>query len=196
MPLLSYRLDESHLVVELCEVVDLDNESTVEQDLVRLLPCCGPHTMIVDVMTPLLTPRGLGVLLRVRGQARERGVSLAVVARYDTAREVLSAAGLDRTLRVAFTLQGAEFRSRGCRPGPEAAQPRTAKSGAAQPKTAKPGAAEKETVRQAAAGKESPWGRRRTPAVPGRSSTRAVGPYSDTSAPRLPGKAPRLPGKR
>ncbi|MEI7031744.1 STAS domain-containing protein [Streptomyces pratensis] len=117
MPLLSYRLDESHLVVEVCEVVDLDNEAAVERDLLRLLPCCGPHTVIVDVLTPLLTPRSLGLLLRVRGRAEERGVVLAVVARYGTAREVLRAAGLDRVLRVAATLPGAELRGRGCRPG-------------------------------------------------------------------------------
>ncbi|MBW3709030.1 anti-sigma factor antagonist [Streptomyces griseus] len=114
--LLSYHLDAAHLVVELGEVVDLDNEAAIEREIVRLLPCCGPRAIIVDLHTPLLTPRALGLLLRVRGQAADRGVSMAVVAGYETAREVLSAPGLPRTLRVAPTLPAAEFRNRGCRP--------------------------------------------------------------------------------
>ncbi|WP_426500862.1 STAS domain-containing protein [Streptomyces sp. D54] len=120
--LLSYHLDATHLVVELGEVVDLDNEAAIEREIVRLLPCCGPRTIIVDLHTPLLTARALGLLLRVRGQAEERGVSMAVVAGYDKAREVLSAAGLLRVLRVAPTLPGAEFRNRGCRPEREASR--------------------------------------------------------------------------
>ncbi|MEU2067325.1 STAS domain-containing protein [Streptomyces anulatus] len=120
MFLLSYHLDAAHLVVELGEAVDLDNESAIEREITRLLPCCGPRAVIVDIRTPLLTPRALGLLLRVRGRCEERGVSMAVVAGHDTAREVLSAAGLHRVLRVAPTLQGAESRSRGCRPEPEA----------------------------------------------------------------------------
>ncbi|MFH9479307.1 STAS domain-containing protein [Streptomyces anulatus] len=122
MFLLSYHLDAAHLVVELGEVIDLDNESAIEREVVRLLPCCGPRAVIVDIRTPLLTPRALGVLLRIRGQAEERGVSMAVVAGYDKAREILSAAGLHRVLRVAATLPGAELRSRGCRPEPEASR--------------------------------------------------------------------------
>ncbi|MFD6659529.1 STAS domain-containing protein [Streptomyces parvus] len=120
MFLLSYQLDAAHLVVELGEVIDLDNELAIEREIVRLLPCCGPRAVIVDIRTPLLTPRALGVLLRVRGQAEERGISMAVVAGSDRAREVLSAAGLHRVLRVAATLAGAELRCRGCRPEPEA----------------------------------------------------------------------------
>ncbi|MFD4025015.1 STAS domain-containing protein [Streptomyces sp. NPDC058576] len=127
MFLLSYHLDAAHLVVELGETVDLDNESAIEREIVRLLPCCGPRAVIVDIRTPLLTPRALGLLLRVRGQAEERGISMAVVAGYDTARETLSAAGLHRVLRIASTLRGAEMRSRGCRPEPEAS--RNAKQG-------------------------------------------------------------------
>ncbi|MFJ9641088.1 anti-sigma factor antagonist [Streptomyces sp. NPDC101178] len=161
MPLLSYRLDESHLVVELCDVVDLDNESAIEQELLTLLPCCGPSTVIVDVVTPLLTPRALGVLLRVRGEAGQRGVSIAVVARYETTREVLSAAALNRTLRVAYTLQGAELRSRGCRPGADA--PRRE-------------------------GLLARLERRIAPPDPAPPMARAVGPYADTSVPRFPGK--------
>ncbi|MFE7138708.1 anti-sigma factor antagonist [Streptomyces sp. NPDC057644] len=122
MFLLSYHLDATHLVVELGETIDLDNESAIEREIIRLLPCCGPRALIVDIRTPLLTPRALGLLLRVRGLSEERGVSMAVVAGYDTAREVLSAAGLHRVLRVASTLPGAELRSRGCRPAPEAAR--------------------------------------------------------------------------
>ncbi|MFB7435202.1 STAS domain-containing protein [Streptomyces microflavus] len=120
MFLLSYHLDPAHLVVELGEVVDLDNEAAIEREIVRLLTCCGPRAIIVDIQTPLLTPLALGVLLRVRCQAGERGISLAVVAGYDKARETLSAAGLHRLLRVAATLPGAELRSRGCRPEPKA----------------------------------------------------------------------------
>ncbi|MEW1630995.1 anti-sigma factor antagonist [Streptomyces sp. NPDC089173] len=161
MPLLSYRLDESHLVVELCNVVDPDNESAIEQELLTLLPCCGPSTVIVDVVTPLLTPRALGVLLRVRGDAEQRGVSIAVVARYETAREALSAAALNRVLRVAHTLQGAELRSRGCRPG--AVAPRRG-------------------------GLLERLERRVTSSDPVPLTARAVGPYADTSLPRFPGK--------
>ncbi|MFD0425731.1 hypothetical protein [Streptomyces parvus] len=47
---------------------------------------------------------------------------MAVVAGYDKAREVLGVAGLHRVLRVAATLPGAELRSRGCRPEPEASR--------------------------------------------------------------------------
>ncbi|MFF6909659.1 STAS domain-containing protein [Streptomyces sp. NPDC012389] len=159
MSLLSYRLDESHLVVELWEVVDLDNEPAIEQELLTLLPCCGPNTLIVDVLTPLLTPRALGVLLRVRGEAEQRGVSIAVVARHETAREVLSAAALNRVLRVAYSLQGAELRSRGCRPGADA--PR------------------KGRLRQRLE-------QRITPSDPPPPPSRAVGPYADTSLPRFP----------
>ncbi|WP_256726196.1 hypothetical protein [Streptomyces sp. MNU77] len=54
--LLSYQLDAIHLVVELGEVVDLDNEAAIEREIVRLLPCCGPRAIIVDLHTPLLTP--------------------------------------------------------------------------------------------------------------------------------------------
>lgn len=122
MFLLSYHLDAAHLVVELGTVVDLDNEAAIEREIVRLLPCCGPRAIIVDIRTPLLTPRALGLLLRVRGQAEERGVSMAVVAGYEKAREVLSAAGLHRVLRVASSLPGAELRNRGCRPVPEASR--------------------------------------------------------------------------
>ncbi|MFD3816783.1 STAS domain-containing protein [Streptomyces rubiginosohelvolus] len=122
MFLLSYHLDATHLVVELGEVVDLDNEAAIEREIVRLLPCCGTRAIIVDIGTPLLTPRALGLLLRVRGQAEERGISMAVVAGHDKAREILSAAGLHRVLRVAATLPGAELRSRGCRPEPEASR--------------------------------------------------------------------------
>lgn len=161
MSLLSYRLDESHVVVELWEVVDPDNESTIERELSRLLPCCGPSTVIVDVLTPLLTPRALGVLLRVRGDAEQRGVSIAVVARHETTREVLSAAGLNRLLRVAFSLPGAELRSRGC--GPAADAPRREKS------------------------RERPERRIGLPDI-ARRPRKAVGPYSDTSLPRFPGK--------
>ncbi|CAM5703578.1 hypothetical protein SBADM41S_05498 [Streptomyces badius] len=93
MFLLSYHLDAAHLVVELGEVVDLDNEAAIEREIVRLLPCCGPRAIIVDIRTPLLTPRALGLLLRVRGQAEERGVSMAVVAGYDKAREVRAPRG-------------------------------------------------------------------------------------------------------
>ncbi|MFD8620980.1 anti-sigma factor antagonist [Streptomyces sp. DSS69] len=159
MPLLSYRLDESHLVVELCEVVDLDNESAIEQELLTLLPCCGPSTVIVDVLTPLLTPRALGVLLRVRGEAEQRRVSIAVVARYETTREVLSAAALNRVLRVAYSLQGAGLRSRGCRPGT--------------------GAPRRGGLRQLLE-------QRITPSDPAPPPPRAVGPYADTSLPRFP----------
>ncbi|MEU5284305.1 STAS domain-containing protein [Streptomyces sp. CA-278952] len=120
MFLLSYHLDAAHLVVELGAVVDLDNEATIEREIVRLLPCCGPWALIVHLRTPLLTPRALGLLLRVRGRSEERGVPMVVVAGYDTAREALSAAGLHRVLRVAPTLQGAMSRSRGCRPESEA----------------------------------------------------------------------------
>ncbi|MFE9379084.1 STAS domain-containing protein [Streptomyces sp. NPDC006855] len=127
MFLLSYHLDAAHLVVELADVVDLDNEAAIEREILRLLPCCGPRAIVVDLRTPLLTPRGLGLLLRVRDQAEERGVSMAVVAGHDKAREVLGAAGLHRVLRVAATLPGAELRSRGCRPGPETVH--NAKSG-------------------------------------------------------------------
>ncbi|MEW2070974.1 STAS domain-containing protein [Streptomyces sp. NPDC007346] len=162
MPLLSYHLDESHLVVEVCQVVDLDNESAIEHELLTLLPCCGPSTLIVDVLTPLLTPRALGVLLRVRAEAEQRGVSIAVVARYETAREVLSAAALNRVLRVAFSLQGAELRSRGCRPGTDA--PR------------------KGSLRERLERLE----RRITPSDPAPHTSRAVGPYADTSLPRFP----------
>lgn len=161
MSFLSYRLDESHLVVELCEVVDLDNESAIEQEFLTLLPCCGPSTVIVDVLTPLLTPRALGVLLRVRGEAEQRGVSIAVVARYETAREVLSAAALNRVLRVASSLQGAELRSRGCRPGGD-------------------------TPRRGRLRERS--GQRIAPPDPAPPTTRAVGPYADTSLPRFPRK--------
>ncbi|MFD4127247.1 STAS domain-containing protein [Streptomyces globisporus] len=122
MFLLSYHLDATHLVVELGEVVDLDNEAAVEREIVRLLPCCGPRAIIMDIRTPLLTPRALGLLLRIRGQAEERGISMAVVAAHDMAREILCAAGLHRVLRVAATFPGAELRSRGCRPEPEASQ--------------------------------------------------------------------------
>ncbi|MBT2425900.1 sulfate transporter [Streptomyces sp. CB00316] len=161
MSLLSYRLDESHVVVELWEVVDLDSEATIEQELSRLLPCCGPNTVIVDVLTPLLTPRALGVLLRVRAVAQQRGVSIAVVARHETTREVLSAAGLNRVLRVAFSLQGAELRSRGCGPGADASR--------------------KEEARERAA-------RRIALAETARRPRKAVGPYTDTSLPRFPGE--------
>ncbi|PVC85667.1 STAS domain-containing protein [Streptomyces sp. CS014] len=157
MFLLSYHLDAAHLVVELGDVVDLDNEAEIEREIVRLLPCCGPRAVIVDIRTPLLTPRALGVLLRVRGQAEERGISMAVVAGYDKAREILSAAGLHRVLRVAATLPGAELRSRGCRPEPE-------------------------TSRNTKAG-----GRRSTPPSAG-TSPRPLGPYADTSRPRIPGE--------
>ncbi|WP_411082229.1 STAS domain-containing protein [Streptomyces sp. cmx-18-6] len=156
MPLPNYRLDESHVVVEIEEVVDLDNESVIEQELTRLLPCCGPSTLIVDLRTPLLTPRALGVLLRVRGLAQERGVSVAVVAGHERAREVLSAAGLNRVLRVSLTLQGAESRGRGCRSAP-GATPR-----------------ERQLIR------------RSVPSEVVRSPGRAVGPYADTSLPRIP----------
>ncbi|MFD8064116.1 STAS domain-containing protein [Streptomyces cyaneofuscatus] len=161
MPLLSYRLDESHLVVELRDVVDHDNEAAIEQELLTLVPCCGPSTVIVDIVTPLLTPRALGVLLRVRADAEQRGVSIAVVARYETAREVLGAASLNRVLRVAYSLQGAELRSRGCRPG--ASAPR------------------REGLLE--------WLERRiTPSDPAPPPARAVGPYADTSVPRVPGR--------
>ncbi|MFJ6444286.1 STAS domain-containing protein [Streptomyces sp. NPDC091649] len=124
MFLLSYHLDAAHLVVELGETVDLDNETAIEREITRLLPCCGPHAVIVHVRTPLLTPRALGLLLRVRDRSWERGVSLAVVAGHETARQVLGAAGLNRVLRVASTLPGAESRSRGCRPETEASRSR------------------------------------------------------------------------
>ncbi|MFJ7329890.1 STAS domain-containing protein [Streptomyces cyaneofuscatus] len=160
MSLLSYRLDESHVVVELWEVVDHDNESTIEQELSRLLPCCGPSAVIVDVLTPLLTPRALGVLLRVRGAAEQRGVSIAVVARHETTREVLSAAGLNRVLRVAFSLQGAGLRNRGCGPGAGASR--------------------------AARARERPERRNAWPDI-ARRPGKAVGPYTATSLPRFPG---------
>ncbi|MFF7495866.1 MULTISPECIES: STAS domain-containing protein [Streptomyces] len=159
MFLLSYHLDAAHLVVELGEVVDLDNEAAIEREIVRLLPCCGPRAIIVDIRTPLLTPRALGLLLRVRGQAGERGISMAVVAGHDKAREILSAAGLHRVLRVAATLPGAELRSRGCRPEPEAS--RNARHG----------------------------GRRgASPSAGAGPSPRPLGPYADTSRPRIPGE--------
>ncbi|MFH9397261.1 STAS domain-containing protein [Streptomyces sp. NPDC017413] len=120
MFLLSYHLDAAHLVVELGAVVDLDNEARIEREILRLLPCCGPRALVVDLRTPVLTPRALGLLLRVRGRSEERGVPMVVVAGYDTGREALSAAGLHRVLRVAPTLQGAVSRSRGCRPESEA----------------------------------------------------------------------------
>ncbi|MEU3207034.1 hypothetical protein ABZ702_24820, partial [Streptomyces cyaneofuscatus] len=43
--------------------------------------------------------RALGVLLRLRGDAEQRGVSIAVVARYETTREVPSATRVRRLLR-------------------------------------------------------------------------------------------------
>ncbi|MCX4650845.1 STAS domain-containing protein [Streptomyces microflavus] len=159
MSLLSYRLDESHLVVELCEVVDLDNGPAIEQELLALLPCCGPATVIVDVLTPLLTPQALGVLLRVRSEAEQRAVSIAVVARHEATREVLSAAALNRVLSVAFSLQGAELRSRRCRPGADAPRGRRLR----------------ERLE-----------RRIAPSDPAPRPARAVGPYADTSLPRFP----------
>ncbi|ARF71206.1 STAS domain-containing protein [Streptomyces sp. NPDC012600] len=162
MVLLSYHLDDAHLVVELSDAVDLDNEAAIERELLRLMPCCGPSTLIVDVVTPLLTARALGVLLRVRADAEQRGVSLAVVARFQTAREVLSAAALNRILRVAHTLAGAELRSRGCLPGAEA------------PEEPRPSGL-RERLKRRTQGADGPG--------PG---TRAVGPYAATSLPRLP----------
>ncbi|MGW1234618.1 STAS domain-containing protein [Streptomyces californicus] len=159
MFLLSYHLDSAHLVVELGETVDLDNEAAVEREILRLLPCCGPRAVIVDLRTPLLTPRALGVLLRVRSQAEERGVMLAVAAGQDTARETLRAAGLDRVLRVASTLQGAELRSRGCRPSADGERAGTSD------------------------------GRRSAPPPP--RTPGPLGPYADTSRPRVPGRRRR-----
>ncbi|MFJ1594823.1 anti-sigma factor antagonist [Kitasatospora albolonga] len=164
MVLLSYHLDDVHLVVELSDAVDPDNEAAIERELLRLMPCCGPSTLIVDVVTPLLTARALGVLLRVRADAEQRGVSLAVVARFQTAREVLSAAALNRILRVAHTLAGAELRSRGCLPGAEA------------PEETRPDSL-RERLKRRSQGADG--------AGPG---ARAVGPYAATSLPRLPRK--------
>ncbi|MFJ9688614.1 STAS domain-containing protein [Streptomyces bacillaris] len=162
MVLLSYHLDDAHLVVELSDAVDLDNEAAIERELLRLMPCCGPSTLIVDIATPLLTARALGLLLRVRADAGQRGVPMTVVARSETAREVLNAAALNRILRVAHTLAGAELRSRGCLPGAEAPEedPRTGGL--------------RERLRR---------GIRTTGGTgPG---ARAVGPYAATSLPRL-----------
>ncbi|WYB29424.1 hypothetical protein V6574_02830 [Streptomyces sp. SM1P] len=84
---------------------------------------------------------------------------MAVVAGHEKAREILSAAGLHRVLRVAATLPGAELRSRGCRPEPEASR------------NARPGA------------------RRGAPSSAGAGpSPRPLGPYADTSRPRIPGE--------
>ncbi|MEV1048274.1 anti-sigma factor antagonist [Streptomyces sp. NPDC049916] len=156
MFLLSYQLDDAHLVVELDEVVDLDNEAAVERELVRLLPCCGPRAVIVDIITPLLTARALGLLLRVRGHAGDRGVPMAAVARHAVARTVLSGAGLDRVLRVARSLPGAELRARGCRP--------RARTGEASGRQEGPG----------------------VPPLPVRPSGRVSGPHAPTSLPRYP----------
>ncbi|MER7851526.1 STAS domain-containing protein [Streptomyces bacillaris] len=172
MVLLSYHLDDAHLVVELSDAVDLDNEAAIERELLRLMPCCGPSTLIVDVATPLLTARALGVLLRVRDDAEQRGVSMAVVARFATAREVLSAAALNRILRVAHTLAGAELRSRGCLPGAEATDE--------VPRTSGP--------------RRRLWRGTRTVDGPTVPAARAVGPYAATSLPRLPGR--RRPRER
>ncbi len=56
MVLLSYHLDDAHLVVELSDAVDLDNEAAIERELLRLMPGCGPSTLIVDVVTPCSPP--------------------------------------------------------------------------------------------------------------------------------------------
>ncbi len=81
---------------------------------------------------------------------------LSVAAGHDTARETLRAAGLDRVLRVASTLQGAELRSRGCRPSADGERAGTSD------------------------------GRRGAPPSPRTSGT--LGPYADTSRPRVPGR--------
>lgn len=172
MVLLSYHLDDAHLVVELSDAVDLDNEAAIERELLGLVPSCGPSTLIVDVVTPLLTARALGVLLRVRAEAEQRGVAMAVVARFETAREVLRAAALNRILRVAHTLAGAELRSRGCLPDAEA-------PGEDRRTGGRPG-----RLRHAI---RTVYGA----AAPG---ARAVGPYAATSLPRLPGR--RTPRQR
>ncbi|MFD5973492.1 MULTISPECIES: STAS domain-containing protein [Streptomyces] len=172
MVLLSYHLDDAHLVVELSDAVDLDNEAAIERELLRLMPGCGPSTLIVDVVTPLLTARALGVLLRVRADAEQRGVSMAVVARFETAREVLSAAALNRILRVAHSLAGAELRSRGCLPGAGTPEEDDRTSGL----------------------RRRLWRGTRTADGPAAPGARAVGPYAATSLPRLPGR--RFPRER
>ncbi|MFD7517377.1 STAS domain-containing protein [Streptomyces niveus] len=89
-------------------VMDPGNELLVEQELRRLLPCCGPRTVVVDMYASLVTSSTLRVLLRVRRQAREQGVTLMVVARHPLAREVFRAQGLSRALHVRATLPGTD----------------------------------------------------------------------------------------
>ncbi|MFH9613523.1 anti-sigma factor antagonist [Streptomyces pratensis] len=162
MPLLSYRLDASRLVVELREAVDLENEALAERELRRLLPCCGPGAFIVDVRTPLLTASALRVLLRMRRRAGLRGVSLLVVARCATARAVLDGSGLKNALGVTYTIEEAEFRSRECLP----------------------------TARERRIPAQRRWRARGLSAA--ERPPRPVGPYADTSLPRLPRRSERM----
>ncbi|MGC5343009.1 STAS domain-containing protein [Streptomyces sp. DT24] len=119
----SYLLSDHHLVAELHDVIDIDNEAAVERELRRLLPDAGgPHVLIVDIHTPIVTATALNVLLRLRRTAEERGIVLCVTARCSAARRVFGIVRARRVLRVAATLPGAVAMSRGCGVAPRYAE--------------------------------------------------------------------------
>lgn len=107
MPSMNYRLGPRHLVVVLDEVVDLDNEATVESALRRLVRASRERTVVVDITAPIITSTGLHVLLRLRRTALAHARTLRVVAREPTTRWVFRVTRLEQPLKVSHSLEQA-----------------------------------------------------------------------------------------
>ncbi|MFE9253253.1 STAS domain-containing protein [Streptomyces sp. NPDC007088] len=103
----NHRLGPRHFVVVLDEVVDLDNEATVESALRRLVRTARERTVVIDITAPIITSAGLHVLLRLRRTALAHARTLRVVAREPTTRWVFRVTRLEQTLKVSHSLEQA-----------------------------------------------------------------------------------------
>ncbi|MGW7262213.1 STAS domain-containing protein [Streptomyces sp. NPDC054842] len=111
------RLERDCLVVEVCGVIDLDNQQAREQDLLR---CTNRHVhgpVIIDLHTPCVTTSAVDVLLRLNDVLSAQGRTLTVLARSSLARRVFRITGTSRVLRVGATTASVRSMLRRCHRG-------------------------------------------------------------------------------
>ncbi|MET7456834.1 STAS domain-containing protein [Streptomyces sp. NPDC005574] len=107
-----YLPGECHLVIELHDVVDIDNDAAMEERLRRLVAESETHRVIIDIRTPVVTTACLEMLLRLRQAFLPLGVMITVATRHPLARRVFRIAGLGRTFHVMTTVPGARALTR------------------------------------------------------------------------------------
>ncbi|MEV8565408.1 SsgA family sporulation/cell division regulator [Streptomyces sp. NPDC051322] len=98
------RRDADCLVIEVHDVIDGENASTIQRQLFDLIDGETQDSYVLDVHAPLLNASGLAVLLGCHQCADEDGHRLLVLLREPLTRKVVRLAGLHDVLNIITSL--------------------------------------------------------------------------------------------